>query len=51
MLLTGFGISLTWSYNVKRIAISSVSDRIAYALGATAGTGIGYLIAKWFVLI
>lgn len=51
MLITGFGISLTWSYNVKKIAIGSTADRIVYALGAMVGTGIGYYIAKQFVLI
>lgn len=45
MLLTGFGISLVWTFNVKSIAISTLTERVMYALGATFGTFIGYHIA------
>jgi len=39
-------ISLVWSWNVKRIAFSSVKDRIFYSLGAALGSifGLGFSI-------
>ncbi len=45
MLVTGFGISLVWTLNVKKIAFGTWTDRIVYASGAMVGTGIGYFIA------
>ena len=47
MLITGFGISLVWTFNVKRVAFGNIKDRFVYAFGAMAGTGIGYLVAMW----
>lgn len=42
-LVVGFGISLTWSFNVRRVAFSGWRDRIVYSTGAALGTvtGIG----------
>lgn len=51
MLLTGFGISWTWSYNIKRIAISTNYERLIYASGASTGTGLGYYLAKHLITI
>lgn len=47
MLITGFGISLVWTLNVKKISIGSWSDRFTYATGAMIGTGAGYYIAHY----
>lgn len=47
MLATGFMISLIWTINVKRIAIGGWADRLTYANGAMAGTGLGYIISHW----
>ncbi len=49
MLVTGFLISLIWTFNVKKVAFGDIKDRLAYAVGATAGTGIGYLISNWLI--
>jgi hypothetical protein len=46
MLIAGFMISLIWTFNVKRVAFGGWIDRIEYAAGATAGTGLGYFIAQ-----
>jgi hypothetical protein len=46
MVLSGFMISLIWTFNVKRIAFSDLKDRLIYASGATFGTLIGYYIGK-----
>ena len=51
MLLTGFGISLFWTFNVKSVSFGGWKERIVYSLGATTGTGIGYLISKLILQI
>lgn len=51
LLLTGFGISYSWTYNVKRIAIGTHLDRFIYALGAAFGTLIGYYLANYLIKI
>lgn len=45
MLLTGFLISIVWSWNIKKIAFSNVKERITYSSGAAVGTGLGWWIA------
>lgn len=44
--IVGFGISLFWSYNVKKIAFGTFSDRLLYAGGAAVGSLTGLLISK-----
>jgi len=46
-LLVGFGISLAWTFNIKRIAIGSWAERLVYSSGACLGTGSGILLANW----
>jgi len=41
VLIAAFMISLIWSFNVKKVAFGSISDRVVYALGATFGSIIG----------
>lgn len=41
-----FMISLIWSYNIKKIAFGSLSDRILYSLGATLGSLAGLATSK-----
>jgi hypothetical protein len=45
MLITGFLISIVWSWNIKKIAFSTIKDRITYSTGAVCGTGLGWYIA------
>ena len=45
MLITGFLISIIWSWNIKKIAFSTINDRIIYSTGAACGTGLGWWIA------
>lgn len=46
--VVSFTISFIWTFNVKRAAFGSLSDRIVYSLGAAtggvAGLGLGLLI-------
>lgn len=46
MLVVGFGISIVWTLNVKKIAFGDWWDRIIYATGAMTGTLTGYLLAS-----
>jgi hypothetical protein len=50
MTITGFAISVIWTFNVKKVAFGSLIDRIVYASGAAAGTLIGYYISKSLIL-
>lgn len=45
-VIVGFLISLTWTFNVKRIAFGTHADRFIYAGGAALGTLSGLLLAK-----
>jgi hypothetical protein len=45
--ITGFLISLIWSYNVQRIAFCKATDRIIYAAGAAVGSFLGVYITKF----
>lgn len=40
-------ISLTWSYNVKKVAFGTFADRMYYALGAGFGSAIGLAITSY----
>lgn len=44
--VTGFLISLVWTFNVKKVAFGNHGDRITYASGAAIGTLAGMLIAR-----
>lgn len=44
--IVGFGISLVWTFNVRRIVIADWSDRACYALGGAVGSLAGLMIAK-----
>lgn len=41
-----FMISLIWSYNIKKIAFGSLTDRVLYSLGATLGSVAGLATSK-----
>jgi hypothetical protein len=47
-LVVGFGISLVWTLNIKRIAFAGWKDRLVYSTGAMCGTGTGILAANLF---
>ena len=41
----GFMISFIWSWNVKKVAFGTMSDRVVYALGAAVGGLLGLLVS------
>ena len=44
--ICGFSISFLWSISVKKIAISTLADRIIYSAGAMMGGLIGVFVAN-----
>jgi len=44
VFLCAFMISFIWSWNVKKIAFGTLSDRITYALGVSLGS-----LLCWFI--
>lgn len=48
VLIVGFGISLVWSVNVRKVAFGGWVDRIIYSSGAGVGALFGMLVAMWF---
>ena len=45
VFLCAFMISLIWSWNVKKVAFGTTSDRLIYALGAAFGSTVGLLVS------
>jgi ABC-type Fe3+ transport system permease subunit len=46
--IVGFLISYVWTWNVKKIAFGSHTDRLLYAGGAMCGTVAGLALSLWF---
>ena len=44
MMVSGFLISFIWTFNVRRVVIGSMADRVVYSLGASIG-GLSGLFA------
>jgi len=45
MIITGFMISLIWSFNIGKIAFGDWIDKLIYAFGASLGTYIGWIVS------
>lgn len=46
VFIVSFLISLLWAFNVSRVAISTLNQKLTYALGAGLGSVTGILILK-----
>lgn len=51
LIVGGFFISYIWTYNVKKIAISTHPERILYSLGAMFGTIFGFFLAQKILIL
>lgn len=51
VLIAAFMISLIWSFNVKKVAFGSNTDRVVYALGATFGSLVGLLSSSFIASV
>ncbi len=49
IFLASFTISLLWSYNVSKIALSDVKRKLIYSFGAGFGAVTGYYFINLFV--
>lgn len=49
VIVASFAISLVWSFNIKKLAFSSKTDRVIYALGATLGSVIGLFTSSLII--
>jgi hypothetical protein len=49
IFLASFTISLLWSYNVSKIALSDTRKKLIYSTGAGSGAVVGYLILSQII--
>ena len=49
IFLASFTISLLWSYNVSKIALSDIRKKLIYSTGAGCGAVGGYLILSQII--
>jgi hypothetical protein len=48
IFIASYGISLLWAFNVSKIALSDLNQKLIYALGAGCGAITGLFIIKLF---
>lgn len=48
VFIVSFLISLLWAFNVSKVAISTIHQKITYAFGAGCGAIVGLLIISVF---
>ena len=46
IFIVGFLISLLWTFNVSRIAVSTIKQKLTYSLGAGTGAVCGVLLTQ-----
>jgi len=49
VFVVSFIISLIWCYNVGKISVSTLNQKLTYALGAGCGSVTGLLILKFIL--
>lgn len=49
IFIVSFLISLLWAFNVSKVAISTIRQKIIYALGAGCGAIIGLIVITFFL--
>jgi hypothetical protein len=48
IFVVSFLITLLWTFNVSRIAVSTIKQKLIYSLGAGAGAVSGVLLTQLF---
>ena len=51
VFVVSFFISLLWAFNVSKIAISTLNQKLTYALGAGCGAVSGLVIVKTLIAL
>jgi hypothetical protein len=49
VLFAAFAISMIWSYNIKKIAFGTFTERVIYSLGATIGSLLGLYTSSFIM--
>ena len=49
IFIASFTISLLWSYNVSKIALSDFKSKMIYSLGAGLGAVTGYYLINFII--
>lgn len=49
VFIVSFMISLLWAFNVSKIAISTINQKLTYALGAGCGSIVGLYLVKLII--
>ena len=47
IFVNGFALSFVWTFNIKRVVLGRMRDRISYATGAGLGSLSGLVIARY----
>lgn len=47
-IIIGFGISLTWTFNIKSVAFGGWKERLVYSVSAAAGTLTGMILPQMY---
>jgi hypothetical protein len=51
VFIAAFMISLIWSFNVKKVAFGSITDKVVYSFGATSGSVFGLWSSKFLITL
>ena len=49
VFIVSFMISLLWAFNVSKIAISTINQKLTYAFGAGCGAVVGLYLVKLII--
>lgn len=47
IFVVSFFISFLWCFNVSKVSVSSMADKVIYSLGAGLGAVTGLWLVKW----
>lgn len=49
IFFASYGISLLWAFNVSKISVSTINEKLIYALGAGCGAITGLFLIRLFL--
>lgn len=49
IFFASYGISLLWAFNVSKISVSTLNEKLIYALGAGCGAITGLFLIRLFI--
>lgn len=48
VFIVSFGISLVWTFNVSKVAVSTLKEKLIYSIGGAFGAVSGMVIVELF---